>query len=246
MIKKIFSLTFAVVLVLVVFAFPVSAKENKKTVYDLADMLTEQETAEIENAAKKHFSDNGCSVYIVTAKSSDGRVNYFGEHFVEEHLKGDGGDSVILIITDNYQRNYDIYTYGKPDRRISDSEIDDILDNPAVFDNIKGGKNYAAACTKFISMSATACEAKMGLAVILGCIFGALAAIGAIIGIACYYKKKSRSEKYPLNQFASLQLTESNDIFAGTFITKRVINTSSGGKRGGSFGGGGRGHRGGR
>jgi hypothetical protein len=52
---------------------------------------------------------------------------------------------------------------------------------------------------------------------------------------------------YPLDQFAKLKLTGESDSFIGSFVTKRVIQSGSGGSRGGgSSHGGGGGHAGGR
>jgi hypothetical protein len=60
------------------------------------------------------------------------------------------------------------------------------------------------------------------------------------------YKAKKKSVDYPLDQFAKLELTSQDDVFVGSFVTKRVIQSSGGGGGGGSSRGGGGGHAGGR
>ena len=71
--------------------------------------------------------------------------------------------------------------------------------------------------------------------------------IGSCVAVYMAYKKKNASVDYPLERFAQLKLTEDRDEFAGTFVTRRVIQSGSGGGYGGgSAHGGGGGHRGGR
>ena len=50
-------------------------------------------------------------------------------------------------------------------------------------------------------------------------------AVGITVAVVVYnYKKKLQSEKYPLNKYANLDLTDRQDIFTGSFITRRRIN----------------------
>lgn len=63
-----------------------------------------------------------------------------------------------------------------------------------------------------------------GNAIIIGIIGGLIAAIITACCIVYNYKKKLRSEKYPLNRYAQLELTHSRDTFTGSIITKRRIN----------------------
>lgn len=247
MMKRFFTLFFILTMLLSALTLPSFAAKQEKAVYDLAGMFTDSEIEAMENAARQYFGDTNCSVYIVT-EDNPFDVEYWGEDFVRDYLGGHAGNSVILIITNNYASNYNLYTYGKCDRRISDSEVDAILDDPIIYGNIKGQGDYKAAVTEFIRLSAEACEAQVGLAILIGVICGAIAASITAICIVCTYKKKSRSEKYPLERYASLNLTVNNDIFMGSFVTRRVIRSSSGGRSGGfgGGGGGGGGHRGGR
>lgn len=251
MIKKIFSLTATILLLIAAFSFSVFAEKKNKSVYDLAGLFTESEIAEMEHAAAEFCKKTNYDIYIVTENKTpyndyDGSVDYWGDNFVDDYLNGNAGDCVVLIITDNKNRNYNLYTYGSCDRRISDSEVNEILDAPLVYDNIKGASNYSVAITEFIELCSDACQARIGLAVVIAVLSGM--AVSAVTGwsIVYTYKKKSRTDKYPLNRFADLELTQSNDIFMGSFVTRLVINQggrSGGGSRGG---GGGGGHRGGR
>jgi len=56
------------------------------------------------------------------------------------------------------------------------------------------------------------------------------------------YKTKQKSVSYPIDKYAKLKLSEKQDIFIGSSISKVRVQSSSGGSRGGRSGGG---HRGG-
>ena len=241
--KRILLFTAAILLLSALLTISCYAEQSSKAVYDRANIFTPEEEALIEAAADKCFPNKKASVYIVTDSSS--RVSYFGDDFKQEYDVNK--NAVILIITDNLNNNYDIYTYGSCNRKMSFSEIDAILDDPEIYDNIKYEYDPAYAAIRFIELSADACETKVGSAIILGIIFG-ITVSGITFGCVVYsYKKKSRSEKYPLERFANLELTMHEDNFAGSFVTRRVIRTNNGrGGRDGGFSSRGGGHRGGR
>ncbi len=243
--KKTFVLAVLIFTVLIT-PLPSNAAEQDKYVYDLAGILTETEINEIESAAKNYFSGSYASVYIVTDPS--GNVSYYGEDFIEEYPEA-GKNSIILIITDNSRHNYNLYTYGKCNRLISNSEVDMILDDPEVYNNIKINNDYAAASVRFLELSSEACKPEYLKAILLGVFVGLAASVITGVCIVYSYGRKMRSEKYPLGQFAKLDLTRKEDFFTGSFVTKQTIHKSSGSGRSGSRGGGGgggRGHRGGR
>lgn len=244
--KRILSGILLMTAVIFTFGLTVSAEGQDKAVYDRAGVFTESEISEIERAANEAFAKLDASIYIVTDDSR--YVSYYGDHFKSEYAIE--GNAIVLIITDNPNHNYDMYTYGKADRRISDFEVDDILDDGSVYDNIKGGL-YKDGAIGFINLSAKAYRPNY-IALVLWCIILGLAAAGITAWcVISSYKKKIRSEVYPLNHYAKMDLTFKNDKLIGTFVTKRRIHTSSssrgGGRSGGrSGGGGGGGHRGGR
>lgn len=242
------ALVIMVVFALSIMLFPCRAATQEKYVYDLAGILTAEQISEIENAAEKYFGDSYASVYIVTDPT--GKVKYYGEDFIADYPQA-SKNSVILIITDNFQHNYNLYTYGKCNRLISNSEVDLILDDPDVYNNIKISQDYVAASLRFLELASEASRPQYLKAVLLG-VFSALV-VSAVTGlcIVLCYNRKSRSEKYPLSKYAKLELVRKDDILTGTFVTKRVIQrpSSGSGRTGGSGrigGGGGRGHRGGR
>ena len=83
----------------------------------------------------------------------------------------------------------------------------------------------------------------VALAVILGVVLGALAGGGAVLGVFLYYRKKQHGDSYPLDRYAKLHLTDAQDRFVGSYITRTRVQSNSGGGGGGGSRGG---HRGGR
>lgn len=243
MIKKTFALLFSFIAVISVFSVVSFAWSEENCVYDYGNLFSEEDVKAINDAAKKNFGDTNCSVYIVSAPEGS---KYWGDDFRKDNPSTD--KNAVILIFSNKGYNYDIYTYGKCNRLISDGEVEDILDCADVYDSVKLYGDCKKAAITFIEMSADACKPKIGLAILIGCIFGLTAAGTVAICIIVSYKQKSRSEKYPLERYAKLELNNSQDLFAGSFITKRRINNSSGSGRsgGGSSFGGGSGHRGGR
>ena len=108
-------------------------------------------------------------------------------------------------------------------------------------------ENYKTGAIEFIKITHE-CY-KTDVVLVIGVSF-LLAIIAAGITCACIvytYKRKVRSEKYPLDHYAKLDLRVERDVFITKFITRRTIQTSSGKGRGGRSGvGRGGGHRGGR
>lgn len=177
-------------------------------------------------------------------------------------------DAVILAVyqTSDGEYHYDIYTFGAAHEAFSDSDIDEVLDTPGVYNNIKSGeiaagvKAFLAACGKvearFIAeekadaertarWEATRVPRGIAITLVVFVIAGGI----AMLSVTLFYRKKVHGETYPLDRYAKLKLTKEVDRFVGSYITRVRVNTnnnSSGGSHGGGGGGGGGGHRGGR
>ncbi len=235
--KRFLSLLITVITVYASFSVSSFAKADnqEKIVYDIVGIFTDSEIAQIEEAAKRFYAKSYASVYVVSARTAS-PTGYDGDDFRSEYdISGDG---IILVINDNANRNYNIYPYGKCYSKISDKEYNEILDSPDVYYNIKGG-NYKSGAIACIELCEKACRPN-----VVGYVVGASVAvvISVLIFVLCTvysYKKKSRSEKYPLSRFARLDLKLRKDDFITKFVTVQVIkSSSSGGSRGGSRGGG--------
>ena len=228
-----------------------SAFDLDTQVFDRGNLFTESERREINEAAQQASQSTGCLFYVITHVSSYNDLVYVGNDFLYENGLSYSTGAVLLIITlDHGRYYYDMYTYGDAFDRISDKEVNYILDYDDVFDNLKGGSLKEGACA-FLKLSAKAYKGRVGVSYLL--IGGISLAISLVIGVvACVsvksaYSMKKKSVDYPLQKFAKLELTHQKDVFTGSFITKRIIESSSGGHGGGGGGrGGGGGHRGGR
>ncbi len=239
--KRYLSLLIFFVTVFALFSLPIysRAEKQEKVVYDRVGAFTDIEIAEIEDAARRFYADSYASVYVVTARNNIS-TGYDGDDFLREY--GISGDVIVLIINDNQNRNYNIYPYGKCYSKISDDEYNEILDAPSVYNNIKRG-NYKSGAIACIELCEKACRPNVS-----GFVIGSSVTIGIIILIfvSCTvysYKRKSRSEKYPLNRFARLDLNLRRDDFITKFVTVQVIKSSSSGSGSRGGGGGGRGGR---
>ncbi len=239
---------FASLFIIIAFSLSVSA-EREQRVFDMDLMLTKTDIARIEKAALDAEAEYGCRFYIVTHKADSRFEKYIGEDFIEGHGLSYNDDIVLLIITyDTLERTYyyNMYYYGMPAKRISDGEVNSILDAEDVYDNLKGG-NIADGSVAFIERSAKA--TKMPWVIISLIAVAAALIIGGITvsGITSKYKMKRNPTNYPLEKYAKLRLIDSDDHFLDKHVA--VVVTSSGGGGGGRGGGGyggGRGHAGGR
>ena len=246
-------LLLAVVLTLGLFAIPTAAASAVPTVYDPANLLYAYEEQTLTATARDARERTGCAFYVATYRVPEGGDSYFyryvGEDFLEDFNLSEQSDIVVVVLTlDDGVWYYDYYTYGRADRVISQKEVDYMLDHDSVYDVIKGG-DPATGLDALLSLSADAYAGRVGASyvtiAIVAFVLAAIVAVIACVGVYASYKAKKRAVDYPLDRFAKLELTAQNDVFKGSFVTRRVIQSNSGGGGGSSHGGGG-GHRGGR
>ena len=75
------------------------------------------------------------------------------------------------------------------------------------------------------------------IALAVGLIVGAVVATLSVKSIAASYKRKNPSTSYPLDRYATLDLTRSHDRVLGKFVTTTIISSGGRGGRGGGGGG---------
>ncbi len=234
--RKLFAILFCVTFILSLTALSVSADGGR--VIDQEGLFTDSELAEINSAIEKaEKSSDGVRFYVVTEKnlypnkerlmSVCGALR--GDDVCILAIKTDGGDT---------ERYYDFYTNGLATKRISDSEIDDILDDRTVYQSLKYS-DASEGVLRFLELTPKAIAVPY-LTIVIIAIFAGLTAAGITLGVVIsQYKKKMRATNYPLDKYASLQLTEQEDHFIGKHVA--VVVTSSAGPGGGRSGGGGSG-----
>lgn len=246
------TLFFAAVLLLAVLMILPAAASGYAKIDDRAGFFggTDWNTDTLTGGNESRFS-----YYLLTDLAED----YPSESEVLSRCGiGRKDDAVVLAVyrTRAGVYHYDIYTFGKADDAFSQSDIDEVLDAPGVYNNLKAGrieegvKAFIGTCAE-IEARHLAEEAKWeaarvprGIAVTL-VVFVVSGGI-AMLSVALYYRKKLHGEVYPLDRYAKLNLTKQVDRFVGSYITRVRVNTNNGGSSGRSSGGGGGGHRGGR
>ncbi len=237
--KKIFCLF----LCLLILGTVVFAKgEVQYGVYDDMEVLTESELADLNAKLSAFASEKEVNAFIYLVP----RSYYQGKDFLAQKGISESEDTFLICVTVEYGTYYfDCYTYGKADQRISDSELEEILDSgmPIKRGFLANGLSNMILNTHHRYESA---GVHWGSVIKISLILSAIGAGVFYLTIVLVYRRKNRGASYPLESYTQLTLTAQEDRFLGTFVTKtRIVRSSSSGG-GRSSHGGGSGHRGGR
>ena len=219
---------------------------GERVIYDELGIFTEEQERELISYISDEQADSSTKFTIVTDSGPLMLEEYYRELVGASYNRSE----IILVVRKNGGvYNYDMYTYGDAHYDIDEDEINRILDHSDVFDNIKSGKVYDGV-KAFVTLSAKASTGTLRApfyTYLLPCAGIALLIVSVtVVIIISRYKTKLKSPSYPLDRYARLNLTHSNDMLVDTVVTRVKINTSShsGGRSGGGRSGGG--HRGGR
>lgn len=97
-------------------------------VYDDAGLLTESEQEKINTQIDKMQEDSGWEIYAVTTVDADGKNTVgYADDFFDTHAPDKNDGVVVLIDMDN--REITISTCGEASRYLTDSRLDNILDD---------------------------------------------------------------------------------------------------------------------
>lgn len=225
--------------------------DHLANVIDKDNQLDDAEEQEINAALAEAREVMGIPVcvYVFATNYSE---SYWGEDFLAEYGLSSSTDLVLLVVEYTpFDINYYMYTYGDAYAKINQKEIDYILDDSTVYYHIKSGDLATGIC-EFAELTTEAYMGRLGVswglilivALIIGCIAGGI----GVSSISASYKRKNPSQSYPLDRFATLELTHQSDRVIGKFVTHTIISSGSRGGHGGGRpgGGGGGGYRGGR
>lgn len=218
-------------------------------VIDASDLLTEAAEAEINEALAKASRETGIPVCAFIFEYVGREV--WGEDLLAAYGLDEDDDMILMIVTvKRTETFYNLYTYGDAYFKINEKEVNYLLDDDAVYYNLKDD-DYTEGLCAYAELAAQAYNGRLGVSWVL--ILLVALVIGAVVGgltvksIAESYKRKNPSTSYPLDRFAKLELTHSNDRVLGRFVTHTIVSSGGRGGRGGGGGtGGGSGHRGGR
>ncbi len=224
-------------------------------VYDDGDFLTEDEESRLTSQAC-NCTFAGLRPYLITLENASTPSSTWVKN---KYGLNENSDAVVLVVrTLDSTYYYDMYTYGKANDVFSDTAVDEILDDPDVYQNLKSGKvfdGYSAfysACHVFTGdyeqeelareQARAEREARAPMeALLCALVVGVLAGGISVLCVFLAYRRKRHGESYPLDRYAKLHLTQCEDVFVGSYVTRVRVQSSSGGSRGG-----GGGHRGGR
>ena len=241
--KRIIALVLCIVTALLMASLSVSA-DSADRVFDPADLLSASEERALEEHIRSLEEKCGIKFYFVSHRSD--YDDYAPEKFVFDYGITETNFVLLTVVKRSYEINYYIDTWGDSRTKISDKEVNYILDDTDVYDNIKYG-NIFDGSVAFFTLSEKAYSGRLGASYLTITIVSLIIAMIISFAVCCsvyaVYKKKQRQVKYPLDRYAKLELTHSNDIFTGSYVTRRRIRRSGSSSSGG---GGGGSHRGGR
>lgn len=237
---------------------PISAN-HLTTVIDNAEILSDPLAVRIQVASANCNCWHDRTIpYLVTGTEPHAPDNATVRRICG--LDEDSDALVLYVRLYNGTYYYDMYTFGITNDAFTDADIDSILDNPEVYNNLKKGyivdgyEAFVRNCfhpfigdyeRELSDLEEERAKRAPYVALAVGAGSGAVVAGITVLCVFLAYRKKQHGESYPLDRYAKLDLTQANDIFVGSHVTRVRINTnsSSGGRSGG---GGGGGHRGGR
>ena len=157
----------ALILLCVIFAtwmlsmpLTASAADNNPRIGDSYDRLSDSDELRINEAIKVAEQAVNAVFLVDIYDIGDTFIPKLGNRVVESFGFSTKNNIVLLEIFYQYDQfaifedrlliiNYYMYTYGLPNRQITDSEVDAILDNENVYTNLKSG-NYADGIVAFI------------------------------------------------------------------------------------------------
>ena len=211
-------------------------------------ILTASQAAEIEQAILDAMSRSKAksmpTIYVLLCEYGNNLI-VNSRNFLS-HYGLTASDDIVLLSVD---REWDAWHYymdrfGTAHDKISEKEMNYILDDKDVHDNLKHSdsfESFKAGVARFTELTLKGYNGRVG-APMFGIIMISLVISLIVGGIACAmvgmkYKMKRQPTNYPLDKYTQMELTDSQDVFVGSYVRKRRIQTSSGGSRGSSGGG---------
>lgn len=228
----------------------VPAKASYDHVVDQAGLLTSGERSKLDALLDSYIEKTRMDLVVVTTDDAGGKTaEEYADDFYDENGYGIGKDnSGALLLIDMDNRKIWISTTGKMIDRLTDAKIDNVID--AGYDDLVDGDydECLTACVQKLGKYArgryiAAWEAVAAL------ILGLAAAFITKKTVKANYKVKKNHAIYPYREKSNFALMVNSDAFVNTFVTTRVIASSSGsgggssthtGGSGTTHGGGGR------
>lgn len=142
----------AVLLLLLGMVLPAAAAETEHFVFDLAGILTDDETAELETSAAAVSAEYGCGIYIVTVSDMADDGFYDIEKYAEwvydsRELGYDDEGTGLMLLLSMAERDFDLDAFGDEAHRAftdygKESLADTFLDDFRMDDWVGGFRDY--------------------------------------------------------------------------------------------------------
>lgn len=242
MTKKLISVLTAIILVLILSTVSFAAAEDVEydlMVVDVADILTDEEEAELDYIAWEITQKYGCAVYILISDTLDGYEAWeFNELLHRELSLGYGEEkSAVILLLSMEERQYDVMAHGYGNFAFTDYGKDVMaerfLDDFAYDNWYSGFYDYLETCEEFLALAENGEPYDIGsrssggkfFGVIIAVIISCLAAM-AVCLILKAQMKTARIATEAHEYAKELELTDEYDRFSHRDI-RRVYNPPS-------------------
>ncbi|MGC6767916.1 TPM domain-containing protein [Enterococcus sp. LJL128] len=236
-------------------SFPLYGEASSVTVDDQAGLLTTEQAQQLNEKANEIERKAKASVFIVTNTDNTVDSTRFADQYMLDKI-GKNQNGITLYIDMN-QRKFIISTSGNMIDYMTDSRIENTLDN---MESYMSDGQYFQAADSFLGNVSTYFDdgvpkghyrvdsetGKITYYKVLTPFEIAVAFIAALAISALFvwltmskYRLKSAKHSYPVYEKSSLQLTEKEDRMTNSFITTRKIPRNTSGSGGGGTRGGG-------
>ena len=242
--------------------------ESYADVYDMADLFTDEEEKALSEQAQALSDTMQMEAVIVTTDDNSDSAQVFADGFYQAGGFGTGSDySGILFLIDMDNRELYISTSGKMIRYMTDSRVEDVLDDVYGY---MGDADYYGAASAFLTDTGKCYangisknqynydtetgkisryhhlywyEILLALGIAAGC--GGTAVAGVLRSYSLHGEDKRMAANFRLSYRRDSRFTMGNilaDALITSYITQQVIASQKNrsGSGGGSFSGGGR------
>lgn len=238
-----------------IFCFGITGQAATQTVTDAAGLFSAEEIEQLNQQAAVINEKIVGEVFIVTTSTNTQTPETFTDDFLRSQIGNDNNGSALLI--DMNQRELYISTSGNMIDYLTDSRLNDMLDN--IYDQMSAGNYYQAAISYLNDTLAyvnegvpsnhyridrdtgkiTYYKVLTPLEITISLVIAAIVSLSFFFIVKSRYQLKLGGYKYPYQEKSSLALTEKEDRLVNSFVTTRRIPRppkNNGG--GGGFGGG--------
>lgn len=210
------------------------------TVYDGADILTDEEEVLLTQKLLAVSSTYDAQVVVYTVSSVAGDIDWYTEQLFDSmgFGYGEGHDGVLLMVCMN-PRQYRILSNGSVNNAIADGEIEEIGD--AIESDLSAG-NYADAfdefaeqCDYYLDGYINGFPFDFGINLLIA--LGIGIAAGLVVALILRGQLKSVRRQDQANAYVksgSMQITQRSDLFLYRTVSRVKRQTSSSSKSGSS------------